>query len=241
MRTMDEYNNALKLRDNGLNNSQISRELNIPRRTIIDWVSGKIKIKDRYYKNITSDQIIDTISKEKSYSYILGVYLGDGHITKMARTYRIRIFQDTKYPGLIKLHGDELSNLLDKNKICLVKNANSNCMVIVAYSCILPIIFPQHGAGRKHNRKIKLEEWQEEIIKRFPIEFISGLLYSDGCIFYSKGKLCYEFSNMSKNILEIFEWVCDLLNVKHTRTWKSVNIRKKSEVEKIAKLVPTKY
>ena len=31
-----------------------------------------------------------------------------------------------------------------------------------------PCLFPQHGAGKKHTRKIELAEWQQEIVARYP-------------------------------------------------------------------------
>jgi hypothetical protein len=40
---------------------------------------------------------------------------------------------------------------------------------------------PQHGPGRKHERRIELAAWQREIVDRFPQKFLRGLLHSDGC------------------------------------------------------------
>lgn len=41
--------------------------------------------------------------------------------------------------------------------------------------------FPQHGPGRKHERKIALEDWQQQIVDTYPEEFVRGLIHSDGC------------------------------------------------------------
>jgi hypothetical protein len=41
--------------------------------------------------------------------------------------------------------------------------------------------FPQHGAGRKHERSIELAGWQEELTRACPQQLIRGLLQSDGC------------------------------------------------------------
>lgn len=40
---------------------------------------------------------------EAAYAYLLGLYLGDGSISRHPRTYRLRIFQDQRYPLLIAL------------------------------------------------------------------------------------------------------------------------------------------
>jgi len=37
-----------------------------------------------------------------------------------------------------------------------------------------PCLFPQHGPGRKHERKIELAPWQEAIVDREPEQFIRG-------------------------------------------------------------------
>lgn len=42
-------------------------------------------------------------------------------------------------------------------------------------------LFPQHGPGRKHLRRIALDPWQQEIVDTHPAEFLRGLFHSDGC------------------------------------------------------------
>ncbi|PWK66144.1 hypothetical protein BCL76_111195 [Streptomyces sp. CG 926] len=42
-------------------------------------------------------------------------------------------------------------------------------------------MFPQHGPGKKHERRIVLEGWQQEIVDAHPWEFLRGLIHSDGC------------------------------------------------------------
>ena len=63
MRTTTEYNNIIKLDSDGLNHCEISRQLNIPRSTIRDYLKS--------YKNNTL--IINPISKNPhlvSYNFI---------------------------------------------------------------------------------------------------------------------------------------------------------------------------
>jgi hypothetical protein len=42
-------------------------------------------------------------------------------------------------------------------------------------------LFPQHGPGRKHERPILLEAWQQEVVRRYPGALLRGLFHSDGC------------------------------------------------------------
>jgi hypothetical protein len=44
-----------------------------------------------------------------------------------------------------------------------------------------PCLFPQHGPGRKHERRIELTPWQQELVDLDPRPLVRGLLHSDGC------------------------------------------------------------
>ena len=43
----------------------------------------------------------------------------------------------------------------------------------------LPV--PPARPGRKHDRAIVLAEWQADVVRAFPADFLRGLLHSDGC------------------------------------------------------------
>ena len=38
---------------------------------------------------------------QAAYSYLLGMYLGDGHLTHFPRTLRLQIYLDSRYPAII--------------------------------------------------------------------------------------------------------------------------------------------
>jgi hypothetical protein len=52
--------------------------------------------------------------------------------------------------------------------------------MVKSYSKHWPCLFPQHGPGRKHHRKIELEQWQFAIARKYPGELARGLFHSDG-------------------------------------------------------------
>ena len=86
-------------------------------------------------------------------------------------------------------------------------------------------LFPQHGPGRKHLRSIELEEWQSDLVRRYPKAFLTGLIHSDGCRAVNRVKRVrndevtryeyprYFFSNRSAEIRELFMWACGLIGV----------------------------
>jgi len=83
-------------------------------------------------------------------------------------------------------------------------------------------VFPQHGAGPKHRRRIVLEGWQRELVQRFPRELIRGLIHSDGCRVINftispAGRRYeyrrYHFTNHLDDIRELFVSTCHLIGV----------------------------
>jgi hypothetical protein len=44
-----------------------------------------------------------------------------------------------------------------------------------------PCLFPQHGPGYKHTRKLTMAHWQWTVVAEYPADFLRGLFHSDGC------------------------------------------------------------
>jgi hypothetical protein len=49
---------------------------------------------------------------------------------------------------------------------------------VVSYWKHWPWLFPQHGPGPKHQRRIDLADWQREIVAEHPDPFVRGLFAS---------------------------------------------------------------
>ena len=94
-----------------------------------------------------------------------------------------------------------------------------------------PEAFPQHGPGRKHERSIVLQDWQQEIVDAYPGEFVRGLIHSDGCRTVNRSRTTlpsgrvaeyayprYFFSNLSADIRGLFCAACDRLGVRWTQS-----------------------
>ncbi|MFI0942402.1 helix-turn-helix domain-containing protein [Streptomyces sp. NPDC021020] len=116
-----------------------------------------------------------------AYGYLLGLYLGDGHIIQYAkhRVPSLTITCDDRWPGLMDAAEDSMRAVLPGNRTCRVKS--TGCHDVKIYSRHLWCLFPQHGPGRKHERDIALALWQQQIVDAHPWEFIRGLVHSDGC------------------------------------------------------------
>lgn len=108
------------------------------------------------------------------------MYLGDGCISRGARTWHLRITLDTKYPGIIDGCCEAIEILMPGQRATIVSRKD-NCVDVVLCSNHWPCLFPQQGPGRKHHRRIALEPWQEAIVKEATEDFVRGLIHSDGC------------------------------------------------------------
>jgi hypothetical protein len=91
------------------------------------------------------------------------------------------------------------------------------CWEVYSFSKHWPCLFPQHGPGRKHERKIELTPWQQELVDLDPRPLVRGLLHSDGCrvLNWVNGTPYprYHFSNVSADIRGIFGRACDQLGI----------------------------
>lgn len=176
------------------------------------------------------------VEQERDYAYVLGMYLGDGHLARLRRTWVLRIYLDMRQPEIADRCAQAMARV---NKFHRVGRSMRGGMTIVRSNgvCWLRLI-PQHGPGRKHKRAIRLDPWQREIIKRVPMSFLRGLIESDGCRFdrvvADKIYPAYNFTNRSKDILELFLWTCQLLGVHYTTPTKyAVSIARRPDVARL--------
>jgi hypothetical protein len=106
-------------------------------------------------------------------------------------------------------------------------------------------LFPQHGAGRKHERPIVLATWQQGLVNSYPWEFLRGCLDSEGCrahrIVNGKDYPFYAFSNKSEHIIGLFKAVCDRLGIHYTRPMQNtISIARRADVATLDARLPRK-
>ena len=170
--------------------------------------------------------------------YLLGLYLGDGCITKQPKgVWRLRITQTARYIDLIEECAIAMQAVLP-NSVGLAPK--QGCVDIGSSSKHWPCLFPQHGPGRKHERPIVLEPWQQELVDAYPRMLLRGLIQSDGCrdnnFAITRGKRYdyprYSFSNASDDIRAIFTDACDRLEVHWTQpSARVISVARRADVE----------
>ena len=142
-----------------------------------------------------------------------------GSITRMHRSiFLLRVFSDACYPGIIEECASAMSAVLPRNEGDDCTCVLNTIMVISSSSKHWPCIFPQHGPGVKHTRKIRLAFWQETMAQGHPEALLRGLIHSDGCRVLNrvqKRKYAYpryQFSQVSDDI-PAFTDSCDQLGI----------------------------
>jgi hypothetical protein len=131
--------------------------------------------------------------------------------------FTLRIALDGLYPGIITECVEAMRAVLPDNRQHVQSIRGSRGVGVNTYSKQLRCLFPQHGPGPKHERRIVLCDWQHEIVTRRPDLLLRGLIHSDGCrclntIRHPKRTYRYPrytFTNRSDDIRGIF---CDALD-----------------------------
>lgn len=179
----DVRQKAITLLRGGARNAEVARSLNVPLGTVGYW-----KHLDRARRGECPGRHDPKCPRcdgrdldEPAYSYLLGLYLGDGHISHYSehRVPNLMITCTESWPGLMDACEAAMGAVFPENSTCRVRR--TGCTNVKVYSKHLHCLFPQHGPGKKHERRIVLESWQQSIVDAHPWEFIRGLIHSDGC------------------------------------------------------------
>lgn len=94
VRSAEEFEAAMRLIASGANASAVARQLGIPRSTVRDW-RNKPQIASRHTRESECGVVHDfSVLPPAAYSYVLGLYLGDGNISRTRRVWRLRITLD---------------------------------------------------------------------------------------------------------------------------------------------------
>ena len=203
---------ALALHGAGLTTAEVARRTGIPRSTMRYWLARGPLYPRRVAANCPPCPHLP-LAPQGPYAYLLGLYLGDGCLSLgRGGVYRLRITLDKKYPQII----DECrlaAGLVLPNRVG--QNDRPGCVEVYSHANHWGCLFPQHGPGPKHLRPIVLAGWQHDIaMARYPHLLIRGLIQSDGWRGTNRirGRYeysCYQFSNRSADIRELFAAACE--------------------------------
>lgn len=228
----------------GLNDCEISRRLAVPRATIRDWRRPRYVANERMTCPRCWRLGRPLTIGEDDYAELLGLYLGDGHITRLARTSRLRLFLDSRHAGVVERSAALLARCFTKCVIGRSLAHGGSMTILRVHHGHLGCLLPQHGAGLKRLRRIELEDWQRSIVRCEPWRFLRGCINSDGCVFVNRTGpyryLSYDFCNFSPDILDLFGDACATVGVEHRRYEQRIRIYRRTSVALMQANVGTK-
>lgn len=246
---------ALELFDQGFPIAEVARRVGASRAAIRDWSrnrESRLESARAFAAHEAGDPcpLIASVPRN-AYAYLFDQYLGDGCISPLGPrgVYRLRIATCDDYPDIRQRTVDAMSAIAPTSRVGLTQC--QGCTEVSGYSKHWPCLFPQHGVGRKHERDIVLERWQQEIVHQYTEEFVAGLIHSDGCratniVTNGTTNKRYEytryfFTNVSEDILNLCADAFDRLGVEWTRNhWNSLSVAKKESVAILDSLIGRK-
>ena len=159
-------------------------------------------------QNFRLDFSIESPLKDKDFWWFIGMWLGDGWLSKLNDSYSITICFDSKDEYYLNKTNEIITRLFGRSASFIDKGQNTFALVFNSkflYHFILEN-FGQYSYGKKIN------EWVKFIPKEFKIELIKGYLASDGCwLKHKKGdKINSKVSFVSIN-LELLESIQDII------------------------------
>jgi hypothetical protein len=232
MRSLQEREQVKGMVEAGLNDCAISRATGIPRSTVREWrsIAFRPPLSGSRCVRCAGDCHDFARLDGPAYTYLLGAYLGDGHVARGAReVFNLRIYLDSRYPQIILEVAEAMEALLPGKTAHRALHATAAMVRVDMWSKHWPCLFPQHGPGMKHTRPIRLADWQQRIVDDHHEEFLRGLIHSDGCRHINRvwrnGRAYeysrYHFTNVSDDIRGLFCASCDALGI----AWRRMNAR----------------
>jgi hypothetical protein len=172
-----------------------------------------------------------------AYLYLLGQYLGDGHIRRCGRSDCLSICCCTDYPDIMREVEEAMRRVLPASVFHRGRKDGVHCLYVEASTIHWKCVLPQHGPGMKHTRPIGLAGWQTDMVRADPRPLIRGLIHSDGWRGTNTVKRRvggttkryayprYQFSNVSDDIRRIFTDALDLLAIPwRQNNWNSISV-----------------
>jgi hypothetical protein len=244
---------ALQLSSQGLIDREVAQITGVSIGAVQKWRTGLRRNPQKEQRHAKCPRCDGEPLDEGAYSYLLGLYLGDGHITRHHRgVFVLSIFCCDAWPGLLEAAKTVLQDVLPPSKVGTVQRTGMT--EVKSYSKHWPCLFPQHGPGMKHTRKIELASWQQPIVDRYPGDFARGLFHSDGYRGMNRVRRTfagrehwyeyprYLFSNESKDILGLCGQVLDRLGVEWRFARRNmISVAKKEAVARLDAFVGPKY
>ncbi|MFD3683436.1 transcriptional regulator [Nocardiopsis sp. NPDC058631] len=261
MHSREIVDETLRLKALGMTDHAIAAQCSVSVQALRHWRYGTRRAPhttaDRsFYCPVCANGDVDPAA----YSYLLGLYLGDGYIGHIRNgvDYLSIACSDT-WPGLIEECAEAIPKVFP---VKVFRVRRKGCTEVKGASKHWRCVFPQNGRGMKHSRPIVLDPWQQQIVDDHTPSFVRGLIHSDGCRVSNRvrkktgeGWKYYEypryfFSNTSQEISDLLTNGLDRLGIAWKRRVEEkpphhdafiVSVAQKAAVARMDEFVGPKY
>jgi hypothetical protein len=261
MRSEADIRRVFELWDQGLSKNKISHATGVLRTQVRKWIGAGIEVV------LASPRRVGTSRSglacrgwcdpwdgldERAYAYLFGQYLGDGCISEATRgSPRLRITTCDEYPGIRAECEQAIRRVAPLATLGSLQR--EGCTDIFSSWAHWVCYFPQHGPGRKHERALVLDAWQEAVVfDREPKAFLRGLIHSDGCRVmnwvpkpnslerYTYPR--YLFTNESRDIRGFFREACRRVDVECRKmNRKTLSVARRDSVAQLDEFIGPKF
>ncbi len=220
MHSLHLRDEARQLHTAGVPFSEIHQRLGLPRSTVATWLYRRrgTDAGERADRCPFCSRSPRDVDDPISYAYLLSQYLGDGHLLTTGRVPLLTVMCDMRHTGVMH----EVSKAMEAAGARNVGfQERVGCIGVRSHWMHWPCLFPQHGPGKKHERRIALSGWQQTTIDRHPGAFVRGLFHSDGSRFLNRVRQAgreyryprYMFVNESADIMQLCRLALDRLDI----------------------------
>jgi hypothetical protein len=165
--------------------------------------------------------------------------------------FGLHVFNDARYVHDLERIAELMRRVKPGGKPHTRKSPG--CVIVTVSWKHWPCLFPQHGPGRKHERPIVLDDWQQRIVEANPGPFLRGLFHSDGCRAknWTRKKVAgewkrydyprWQFTNVSTDIRELCCWALDLVDIAWRQSdWQTISVSTRAAVARLDELIGPK-
>ena len=225
---------VLALREQGESIASIAARFDLPTGTVSRWCRGLLSADARLLRETgVLRRRCDRCGEDahhalpaSDYAYLLGIYLGDGCLGTSGHSVALRIAMDAAYPAIIDEVADAILAVRGGGTVSRYSPRDERCVALTSYTRAWLCLFPQHGPGKKHDRRIALEPWQVAIVREHPGRLARGLIQADGWRGVNRVRVKgrdyeyarYQFSSRSDDIRRLFTDAMDQLGIEW-RPW----------------------
>lgn len=165
MHTLQVRREALELLSTGLSLNAVSKRMGVSRTALREWQL----LPDLRGRALAPGCPLGCDGAApgvfgSDYSALFGFYLGDGCLSTARTHFVLRVSCDATYPGIIADITQCIEAVHPGAGVCHVPAPG----VVVVQNCWKhwPCLFPQHGAGRKHERVLGMQSWQWAVVEK---------------------------------------------------------------------------